>query len=57
MADISHIPLKFDLPYFPVAYLERLKAEVENLVIRTVVQEPNELEKLAVRLLRESGII
>lgn len=57
MANISHVPLSFDLPYFPVEYLELLKVEVEKLVIRSIVLEPNELEKLAVKLLRESGII
>ena len=57
MADISHIRLEFDLPYFPRSYLELLKAEVERLIIRAAIDEPNELEKLAVRLLRESGVI
>lgn len=57
MANISYVRMAFDLPYFPVEYLELLKTEVEKLVTRTSVQEPNELEKLAVRLLRESGII
>lgn len=57
MANISHVPLSFTLPYFPVEYLEVLKAEVDKLVVRASLQEPNELEKLAVRLLIESGII
>ncbi len=56
-ANISHIPLAFDLPYFHIEYLEILKTEVDKLVIRAAIQEPNELEKLAVRLLRESGIV